>query len=303
MGGGGDDGTAQLRADEAARQAKIQAAVDAINGKFGIAPAAAAAAPSRDAFMNSTPGGLPAFRPFLNSAPGAATQGAPAQMITYGPEGNSDSGQTQPSAPPAVESFDQAGYDAAMKAYQDSQSGVASAKAAREALYSDIGDATTQTATRDLDKQFTRASDQNIFGLARAGLSGGSVDAESGGDLQSRYGEGKIRAKQAGIGAASDLKSVDEKTRQNLIGLAQSGIDTGTAASLAAGQSAAAADVARANTAGASIGQLFDNMGQAYLNNRVATAQYPNGLPQQSSGSSFFGNLFTGKGYSGKVTA
>ena len=41
---------------------------------------------------------------------------------------------------------------------------------------------------------------------------------------------------------------------------------------------------------------------QAYLNNRVASAQYPNGLPQQSSGSSFFGNLFTGKRNVGQVT-
>ena len=282
MGGGGDDGTAQLRADEAARQAKIQAAVDAINAKFGIAPSGpVGVAPTQAQFTT------------------AGTPGSPGRQV--------ESGRNDSTYMPAVAAtpggFDQAGFDAAMKAFQSGQTDVSGAKTAREALYTDIGDATTQTATRDLDKQFTRASDQNIFGLARAGLSGGSVDAESGGDLQSRYGEGKIRAKQAGIGAASDLKSVDEKTRQNLIGLAQSGIDTGTAASLAAGQSAAAADVARANTAGASIGQLFDNMGQAYLNNRVATAQYPNGLPQQSSGSSFFGNLFTGKGYSGKVTA
>ncbi|HRA62986.1 MAG TPA: hypothetical protein PLY50_10195 [Burkholderiaceae bacterium] len=278
MGGGGDDGTAQLRADEAARQAKIQAAVDAINAKFGIAPSGpVGVAPTQAQFTTPAVAG--------------------GQTYSGGREG------VYTDVPGSPASFDQAGFDAAMKAFQAGQTDVSGAKTARDALYADIGDATTQTATRDLDKQFTRASDQNIFGLARAGLSGGSVDAESGGDLQSRYGEGKIRAKQAGIGAASDLKSVDEKTRQNLIGLAQSGIDTGTAASLAAGQSAAAADVARANTAGASIGQLFDNMGQAYLNNRVATAQYPNGLPQQSSGSSFFGNLFTGKGYSGKVTA
>ena len=208
---GGDGGAGQLRADEAARQAKIQAAVDAVNGQF--------------------------------------------------------------------------------------------AGANRNAMYTDIGNATRDVATRDLDKQFTQASNQNLFGLARAGLTGGSVDAESGGDLQSRYGEGKIRAEQAGVSAAADLKSVDEKTRQNLLGLAESGIDTGTAASLAAGQSAAAAESAKAGTAGASVGRLFDDLGQAYLTNRVLTARYPTGLPQQSTGSSFFGNLFTGKGYSGKVTA
>ena len=282
MGGGGDGGADQLRADELARQAKVQAARDAINAKFGITPSGpVGVAPTQAQFTT------------------AGTPGSPGGWVEVGRNGSN----YMPAVAATPGGFDQAGFDAAMKAFQSGQTDVSGAKTARDALYTDIGDATTQTATRDLDKQFARASDQNIFGLARAGLSGGSVDAESGGDLQSRYGEGKIRAKQAGIGAASDLKSVDEKTRQNLIGLAQSGIDTGTAASLAAGQSAAAADVARANTAGASIGQLFDNMGQAYLNNRVATAQYPNGLPQQSSGSSFFGNLFTGKGYSGKVTA
>ena len=285
MGGGGDDGTAQLRADEAARQAKIQAAVDAINGKFGIAPAVGPKAPTRDAFTS------------------AATEARAAQPAGWQNDGE-DGGYMIPGVaaqPASPGGFDQAGFDAAMKAFQ--QTDVTGAKAAREALYTDIGDATTQTATRDLDRQFTTASNQNLFGLARAGLSGGSVDAESGGDLQSRYGEGKIRAEQAGVAAGADLRSIDEKTRQNLLGLAESGIDTGTAASLAAGQSAAAAEAAKAGTAGASVGRLFDDLGQAYLNNRVATAQYPNGLPQQSGGSSFFGNLFTGKGYSGKVTA
>ena len=111
MGGGGDGGAGQLRADEAARQAKVRAAVDAVNNTFSGAN--------------------------------------------------------------------------------------------REAMYTDIADATRGVATRDLDKQFGTASKQNLFGLARAGLLGGSVDAEAGGDLQQRYGEGKIRAEQAGVGAAS----------------------------------------------------------------------------------------------------
>lgn len=206
---GGDGGAGQMRADEAARQQKIQAAVDAVNGQF--------------------------------------------------------------------------------------------AAGGRDAMYTDIGDATKQVATRDLDKQFTQASRQNIFGLARAGLLGGSVDAEAGGDLQQRYGEGQIKATQAGEGAASELKSTDERTRQNLISLAQSGIDTGTAAQLAAGQMSAAAENARANSGSASVGRLFDDLGQAYLQNTALKARYPNGLPQQSQGS-MFGNLFNGKAYTGTVT-
>lgn len=206
---GGDGGAGQLRADEQARQAKIQAAVDAINAQFRNAGTAA---------------------------------------------------------------------------------------------YDDLGSAVTGVAQHDLDKQFTVADKQNRFGLARSGLLGGSVDAEAGADLGKRYGEGQIKATQAGIGAAADLKSTDERTRQNLISLAQSGIDTGTAASLAASQQAAAAQAAKAAVPAATVGDLFSNLSQAYLSNQALQGRYPNGLPQQQ-GSSLFGNLFSGKGYTGKVTA
>lgn len=209
MGGGGDGGAGQLRADEAARQAKVRAAVDAVNNTFSGAN--------------------------------------------------------------------------------------------REAMYADIADATRGVATRDLDKQFGTASKQNLFGLARAGLLGGSVDAEAGGDLQQRYGEGKIRAEQAGLGAASDLQSTDEKTRQNLITLAQSGIDTGTASQLAAGQLAAAAQTAKANSQQASVGRLFDDLSQAYLTNTVLKSRYPNGIPNTGNQGGIFGNLFSGKTYTGTV--
>ncbi|MGV3727729.1 hypothetical protein [Hydrogenophaga sp.] len=171
----------------------------------------------------------------------------------------------------------------------------------RQAMYKDIQDATRDVAGRDLDRQFTTASNQNLFGLARSGLLGGSVDAESGADLATRYGEGQIRATAAGQGAAADLQSVDERTRQNLISLAQSGMDTGTAASMAAGQMAAAADTARATSQGASVGRLFDDMGQAYLTNQQLRARYPTSTTQGSSTPSMFSNLFAGNSYGGTV--
>lgn len=180
--------------------------------------------------------------------------------------------------------------------------GSGAAKAARDAMYTDISGAVRDTAMRDLDRQYTQASQRNKFGLARAGLLGGSVDAEAGGELQTLYGEGKLKATQAGMQAGSDLRMQDERTRQNLIGLAQSGLDTGTAASMAAGQMSAAADLAKSQAAGASVGQLFDNMSQAYLQNQVLKARYPNGLPQQG-GSGYSSNLFGTNGYVGRVTA
>ncbi len=171
----------------------------------------------------------------------------------------------------------------------------------RQAMYDDIQGATRDVATRDLDKQFTTASNQNIFGLARAGLLGGSVDAEAGGDLATRYGEGQIRATAAGQQAAADLQGVDEKTRQNLISLAQSGLDTGTAASMAAGQMTAAAEAARANSNTASVGRLFDDMSQAYLQNQVLRARQTGTTTSGSSSPGYFSNLFSGNSYGGTV--
>lgn len=178
--------------------------------------------------------------------------------------------------------------------------GDASNAAARNALYQQVHGDASSLATRDLDRQFTMASKNNLFGLARSGLLGGSADAESGADLESRYGEGKINATHAGMQASADLRSADEKTRQNLISMAQTGLDTGTAASLAASQMSAAADTARANTNSASVGRLFDDMGQAYMTNQVLRARYPNGLPQNQGSAST--NLFSGSKYSGRVT-
>ncbi|MBX3610395.1 MAG: hypothetical protein KF871_10925 [Hydrogenophaga sp.] len=206
---GGDGGAAQMRADEEARQRRVQAAVDTVNGVFG--------------------------------------------------------------------------------------------GSGRQAMYDDIKNATKDVAMRDLDQQHTQASKQNLFGLARAGLLGGSVDAESGADLARRYGEGQIRATAAGQNAAADLQSVDEKTRQNLVSLAQSGIDTGTAATLASGQMVAATDAARSTAQSANVGRLFDDMAQAYLQNQVLKARAQATSQSGSSPSSYGSNLFTGNPYSGTV--
>lgn len=278
---GGDGGAADMRKDEEARQAKVQAAVNAINAKFGINSGPVGAAPDRAAF---TTGG-----------------GQRAVDGSWDIGGGDWGGVTNYVTDPTV--FDEAGFNKAMADWQAQQTDVSGAKAARDALYGDIEGAVRDVNVRTLDKQFGEASKQNLFGLARSGLLGGSVDAESGADLQERYGEGKIKAVQAGQSAASELRANDEKTRQNLIGLAQSGIDTGTAASLAAGQMGAAAELARSNTSSASIGDLFSNLSQGYLANQQLKARYPNGLPGQSTGGGYFSNLFGGGGYAGTVSA
>jgi hypothetical protein len=282
-GGGGDGGAGQLREDEMERQRKVQAAVDAINSKFGVAPTSGA--------MEQVLGAAPTREQFTKVANAGG----------YYDEG--ENGPTRYVAPSGT-AFDEAGYSKAMADFEAKKAGIygagdpgaaaAQAKTSREGLYTDISNAVRDTAMRDLDRQYTTASRRNTFGLARNGLLGGSADAESGGELQTLYGEGKLKAAQAGQQAGSDMRVTDEKTRQNLIQLAQSGLDTGTASGLAAGQMAAAADSAKAAAAGTSIGRLFDDLSQAYVVNQVAKARTTAAQPSQTGYSGFGSGRYTG---------
>lgn len=278
---GGDGGAQQMRDDEAARQQKVQSAVDAINAKFGQGRGAVSAAPDRTQFMRVAP---VSFQATAGSGMG---------------ESNDGTGGMVPVQGPAI--FDEAGFNAAQKAFQDSQVDVSGAKAARDSMYGDIAGAVRDTAMRDLDHQYTTASNRNLFGLARSGLLGGSTDAESGAQLQELYGEGKLKAEQQGQQASADLRMQDEKTRQNLISLAQSGLDTGTAASLAEGQMASAADSAKGAAGGATVGRLFDDMSQAYVMNQMMKSRYPQGLPTAQAPAGYGNSLFGTNRYTGTI--
>lgn len=258
---GGDGGAADMRAQEEARQRKVQAAVDVINAKFGA-------------------GGNVSARPTLEQ---------------FLPQGGSifTRAAGQVTARPA--------YEEAVRNWEANASEADRNKGQREAMYSEISNAVRDTAMRDLDRQYSQASRRNTFGLARSGLLGGSVDAESGGDLTELYGEGKLKAVQAGQTAGADLRSNDEKTRQNLIALAQSGIDTGTAASMAAGQMSSAADLARSQVAGSTVGRLFDDMTQAYVMNQMLKARGAAGAPQQPQSSAYGTSVFNPSRYTGNV--
>ena len=286
---GGDGGAKDMRRMEEERQAKVQSAVDAINAKFGIKSGTGAPAPTREGFTRR-----------VAVAPGSTTEAPLYGLSSGGHVGHAeaDSGTAGGGGTVMSDVFDEDGYNKALADHEAKSKGAGDAAAVREALYADIQGAVKDTAMRGLDRQFTDASKRNTFGLARSGLLGGSVDAEAGGELTELYGEGRLKAAQAGQQAASDLRVTDEKTRQNLIGLAQSGLDTGTAASMAAGQMGAAADLARSQTASADVGRLFDDMGQAYLMNQSLKGRGQVAAPQPGS-TGYGSNLWGARGYSG----
>lgn len=138
----------------------------------------------------------------------------------------------------------------------------------RDKLYADQRTAVYDLNKREVDRQATEAERLNRFGLARTGLLGGSVNVDSVSDLNRRTNEGLMRAGGIADQAAADLKTADERTRSNLISLAQSGIDTGTAAQQALkGLEVNAANAASAR-AGSTVGSLFNDLSQAYLINQ-----------------------------------
>jgi hypothetical protein len=139
----------------------------------------------------------------------------------------------------------------------------------REQMYSSHRDAVYDLNKQDAERQFEDATRQTKFGLARSGLAGGSVDIDDNAELIRRRNEGLMRATGIADEAAANLKLADERTRANLVATAQSGIDVGTAAQMAAKGLEANATSAAGDRAGATVGSLFGDLSRAYLNNQV----------------------------------
>lgn len=169
----------------------------------------------------------------------------------------------------------------------------------RKGMYDQQRQAVTDLNRRDVDRQFLDAERQNRFGLARAGLSGGSADIDSNAELARRTNEGLMKASGIGDQAAADLQTSDERSRQNLISMAQSGIDTGQAAQMALSQLDANSANAQSARAGATVGSLFGDLSQAYLYGqqqqgaRAGAAPYQQWTPGANSS--------TRTGYSGST--
>lgn len=151
----------------------------------------------------------------------------------------------------------------------------------RQSLYDDQKKAVYDINAHDVNKQYQEAERQNRFGLARNGLLGGSTDIDSNAQLQEKTNEGLMKATGIADQAAADLKTTDERARQSLISMAQSGVDTGTAQTMALRNLDANAQSAQAQRQGASIGGLFGDLSQAYLLRQAGIGQKAGAAPGQ----------------------
>ena len=285
FGGGGDDGMAQ-RAEQRAidEQKRVRDAIARVNVMFGVAPGADYApagvgAPSRERFTRS---------------------GAPT-WIDNGFTGDANGGSWSAAGP---DTFDQAGYDAALADYRrqaaaapnDSQA--AANKAARDRIYSGL-----ETSVRDLNMgtlndEFSTVGREVNFDAARRGLYGGSAYADQLGTLADKRNKGLLKITDAATAAANEARAADDRTRMGLARDITSGLDESTALASAANQMDTNVTSARTAATAGSLSGFFDSVLQNL--NRSAQQQGLNSAWQKYGGAAMprqqvtNGNLYQG---------
>ena len=289
-GGGGSSKSAERMERE--RQARVQAAVDAINNIFDPKPYTTA-----DKNSVVTGGYNPSQTYYL--ADGSvfdpySTKWAPYTYYTYsGAKPLENRHKNTGTRTVSYLDWDKINNAIASGSLYGSLTTVT--PETREKLYNEQEQAVYDLNAKEVNDQYADAERANRFALARNGLLGGSSDVESNANLQEKTNEGLIQARALGQQAASDLRTADEQSKQSLIAMAQSGIDTGTAQQMAQAQLSANAQSALGQRGGATIGSLFDNLSQAYLTNKLMNAAQ-NGYNLYNNN---YGNLSTNKSYGG----
>lgn len=277
--GGGDNGAGDVRAQQAETEAKKQAARDALNLQFGIAPSA----PDQRNFWheskdsgwtaNLANGGILSKESWgLDPLAGNNLLGSDSSLNLFGNDisgsqltpGLGDQGTSVSLNPGDGWWLDQAGWDAAQKNYAYQQAIAAKNKSARDLLYSTVRDNAFTAGQRKLNDSRDQAQRDLKFELFAKGLNGGSVDVDQNALLGRNYGQGVLDLGAKADSTVADMRGADETTRLGLLQSVDAGMDQGTALSSALGQLKVNNDRAAAEAAGTAVGDVFGGTGALY---------------------------------------
>lgn len=127
----------------------------------------------------------------------------------------------------------------------------------RQRQYQDFYSATRDLGMSDLNQQKTEADRSAKFALARGGLTGGSRSRDVGSALGRDYVEGLLNVDRRAQGAMADLMAADQVSKNNLLSLAQSGLDLTTASQNAASALRANLQSGESTRLAGGLGELF----------------------------------------------
>ena len=134
----------------------------------------------------------------------------------------------------------------------------------RTAEYAKAAEAVTGRQMLELDRANADNQREIKFRAARTGTGGGSADIDLQRDAAEAYREGVIEAERRGQQVASDYQIADQNSMNQLIAMAQQGMDMTTASTNSAhAMQANAATAAAANNFN-DIGQVFGSFGQLF---------------------------------------
>lgn len=170
----------------------------------------------------------------------------------------------------------------------------------RAPIYNNLYNDVLETHTADLGEQFDDAQRQATFNLARRGMAGSSVDADTRSRVNDRHNEATIRAAQLAEQAKQGLIASDEQTRSRLVQQAHGGLGATSVAGQAYNQATVNAAQAAADSRLSSLGQVFADIAAANQGaNQVAGSTNARRLYEQQNGSYF---PTANKAYAGQVS-
>jgi hypothetical protein len=258
---GSNQGAINASAAASRQAADKQAARNAINAAFGIAPSAdnidpnnfQYASKNNDVSLNTNNGHI------FNGG----FLGGSQNFMDFG--GALFGGGTKYHS-----TTDQAAYAAAKAEYDKEVADAAANKTARDALYDKVRSDAFGAGKTSLDDNKTTAARQNKFALFAQGLNGGSQDVDESALLDRTYNHGLLDLGARADAARSGLQSADEASRLGLLTSVDNGMSTSDALTSALSQMKTGADQAEAAAKGTSLGDLFANAGLLYSKSNAA---------------------------------
>ena len=134
----------------------------------------------------------------------------------------------------------------------------------RQAGYDLVRQNSLNYAQNDISQNKADAERTVKFGLARKGLTGGSVDIDQQSNLADAYSKSMIQANQLADAQVAKLKSDDEGTRADLISRINAGLDADSAATTATQTMALNREQALSEPVSNSLNNLFSGIGNLW---------------------------------------